>query len=203
VRLVANEMIEVLTAQGHIFLKITIILFVLAFAWLFITMTFYPLYSKRKKKITDGIHGAVPQLLNLSVNPFKKIAVALDFKNLDEKLIAHALNQGTKKSTYLLLHVVETVAATFSGRSTDDEETRTDEKRLQALAAQLKQMGYTVETELGYQHRVQEIVRIVTNFQADILIMGAHRHRGIKDIVYGETVNQVRHKLPVPVLIVS
>ena len=64
-------------------------------------------------------------------------------------------------------------------------------------------MGYTVETELGYQHRVQEIVRIVTNFQADILIMGAHRHRGIKDIVYGETVNQVRHKLPVPVLIVS
>ena len=203
VRLVANEMIDVLTEEGHIFLKIIIILFILAFAWLFITMTFYPIYSKRKKKITDGIHGAVPQLLNLAVNPFTKIAVALDFNNLDEKLIAHALNQGTKDSTYLLLHVVETVAATFSGTATDDEETRTDEQRLQALAAQLKQMGYTVETELGYQHRVQEIVRIVTNFQADILIMGAHRHRGIKDIVYGETVNQVRHKLPVPVLIVS
>ncbi|MEO8711453.1 MAG: Nramp family divalent metal transporter [Parafilimonas sp.] len=203
VRLVANELIDVLTEEGHIFLKIIIILFAIGFTWLFITMTFYPLYSKRKKKITDSIHGAVPQLLNLSVNPFKKIAVSLDFKNLDEKLIAHALNQGTKESTYLLLHVVETVAATFSGTATDDEETRTDEERLQALAAQLKQMGYTVETELGYQHRVQEIVRLVKNFQADILIMGAHRHRGIKDIVYGETVNQVRHKLPVPVLIVS
>lgn len=203
VRLVANELINVLTEDDHIFLKIIIIVFALAFAWLFITMTFYPLYSKKKKKRADSIHGAVPQLLNLSVNPFKKIAVALDFKSLDEKLIAHALNQGTKESTYLLLHVVETVAATFSGAATDDEETRTDAERLQALAVQLKQMGYTVKTELGYQHRVQEIVRIVNNFQADILIMGAHRHRGIKDIVYGETVNQVRHKLPMPVLIVN
>jgi manganese transport protein len=44
---------------------------------------------------------------------------------------------------------------------------------------------------------------MVKDFNADILIMGAHRHRGIKDIVYGETVNQVRHKLPIPVLIVS
>ena len=139
----------------------------------------------------------------LHINSFKKIAIALDFKNLDEKLIAHAINQGTKDSAYLLLHVVETVTATFSGISTDDEETRTDEERLHALAAQLKQLGYETETRLGYQHRVSEIVRIVKDFNADILIMGAHRHTGIKDIVYGETVNQVRHKLTIPVLIIS
>jgi len=64
-------------------------------------------------------------------------------------------------------------------------------------------MGYTVETELGYQDRVKEIVRIVQNFRADILVMGAHRHTGIKDIVYGDTVNHVRHRLALPVLIVS
>jgi manganese transport protein len=74
---------------------------------------------------------------------------------------------------------------------------------LLALASQLKQLGYNVETQLGYQHRVSEIVRIVKEFNADILVMGAHRHTGIKDIVYGETVNQVRHKLSVPVLIVN
>jgi len=201
-RLVINEILDILAEEGHIFLKILIAISALAFAWLFIVMTFYPFYFKRKKK-TTGIHGSMPQLLNLSVNPFKKIAVALDFKILDEKLIAHALNQGTKDSTYLLLHVVETVAATFSGTATDDEETRTDEERLRTLAAQLRQMGYIIDTELGYQNRVQEIVRIVKNFNADILIMGAHHHTGLKDIVYGETVNQVRHKLLVPVLIVS
>ena len=101
------------------------------------------------------------------------------------------------------MHVVETVSATLSGNATDDEETRTDNERLQALASQLKLMGYTVETELGYQRRVNEIVRIVKKFNADILVMGAHRHTGLKDIVYGETVNQVRHKLSVPVLVVS
>jgi manganese transport protein len=201
-RLVINEMLDVLAEKNHIFLKILIVITALVFAWLFMVMTFYPFYSKRKKKIT-GIHGTTPQLLNLSVNPFKKIAVSLDFKSLDEKLIAHALNQGSKDSTYLLLHVVETVSATFSGTATDDEETRTDEERLHMFAAQLKQMGYAVETELGYQNRVQEIIRIVKNFNADILIMGAHHHTGLKDIVYGETVNQVRHKLLVPVLIVS
>ncbi|MBV9963458.1 MAG: Nramp family divalent metal transporter [Parafilimonas sp.] len=204
VRLVVNEMINVLNEQGHLFLKIIIALAALAFAWLFIMMTFYPFYTKRKRRAAEkGIHGAMPQLQNLSINPFQKIAVALDFKHLDEKLIAHALHQGTKNSTFLLLHVVETVSATFSGTSTDDEETRTDEERLQALASQLKQLNYKVEIELGYQHRVSEIVRIVKKFNADILVMGAHRHTGIKDIVYGETVNQVRHKLSVPVLIVS
>ncbi len=203
VRLVVNEMVDVLSTPGHIILKIIIIAAALAFAWLFIIMTFYPFYSKRKRTAEKGIHGTTPLLQNLSVTPFKKIAVALDFKNLDEKLIAHALHQGSKNSTYLLLHIVETVSATFSGTATDDEETRTDDARLQALASQLKKLGYTVETKLGYQHRVNEIVRIVQSFNADILIMGAHRHRGIKDIVYGETVNQVRHKLSLPVLIVS
>ena len=204
VRMVVNEIIIVLSEDGHLTSKIIISIAAIAFAWLFLIMTFYPLYSKRKReRAAVGIHGATPQLQNLIIDPFKKIAIALDFKNLDEKLIAHALNQGSKSSTYLLLHVVETAPAIFSGTATDDEETRTDEVRLKALAAQLNALGYDAKTQLGYQHRVNEIVRIVKNFQADILIMGAHRHTGIKDIVYGETVNQVRHKLSVPVLIVS
>jgi manganese transport protein len=203
VRLVAGEIIDVLSESGHLFIKAIIIIVTLIFAWLFITMTFYPLYAKRKTRSPEGIHGKVPQLLNLSVNPFQKIAVALDFKTLDEKLIAHAIKQGNKHATYLLLHVVETVSASFSGNATDDDETRQDAERLQAYAAQLKQMGYTVETQLGYQHRVEEIVRIVNEFNADMLVMGAHRHKGLKDVFYGETVNIVRHKLPMPVLIVS
>lgn len=203
VRLVANEMIDVLSEEGRMLVKIIIIVSALVFAWLFIMMTFYPLFSKRRTRMPESIHGSTPQLLNLSVTPFKKIAVALDFKALDEKIIAHAINQGSKESKYLLIHVVETVSATFSGNATDDNETRQDEGRLLALAAQLVQMGYTVETQLGYQNRIEEIVRIVNDYKADILVMGAHRHRGIKDIVYGETVNQVRHRLAVPILIVS
>jgi len=102
-----------------------------------------------------------------------------------------------------LIHVVETVSATFSGNATDDDETRQDAERLQALADQLQKRGYTVETQLGYQNRIEEIVRIVKSYEADILVMGAHGHRGIKDLLYGQTVEQVRHRLKLPILIVS
>jgi manganese transport protein len=166
-------------------------------------MTIYPFYAKRKQKQSESIHGEIPQLTNLTVEPFKKIAVALDFKNMDERLIAHALKQGNHNATYLLLHIVETVSASFSGTSTDDIETRKDKERLETLAQQMTQIGYKVQTQLGYQDRVNEIVRIVTKAEADMLVMGAHRHRGIKDILYGQTVNQVRHKLNIPVLIVN
>ncbi|MFT4152443.1 Nramp family divalent metal transporter [Parafilimonas sp.] len=203
VRLVAGEIIDTIKEDGHLFVKIIVIIASLIFAWLFITMTVYPLYSKRKQRPSASIHGVIPQLQHLSVHPFQRIAVALDFKTLDEKLIAHAVKQGNKNATYLLLHVVETVSASFSGNATDDDETRLDAERLQAYATQLMQMGYTVEIQLGYQHRVDEIVRIVKDFNADMLVMGAHRHRGLKDFFYGETVNVVRHKLPIPVLIVS
>ena len=55
----------------------------------------------------------------------------------------------------------------------------------------------------GFNHRAAEIVRLVNALNADMLIMGAHRHTGIKDIIYGETVNTVRHDIKIPILIVN
>ena len=39
--------------------------------------------------------------------------------------------------------------------------------------------------------------------KADMLVIGAHGHTGLKDFIYGETVNTVRHELKIPVLIVN
>ena len=33
--------------------------------------------------------------------------------------------------------------------------------------------------------------------------MGAHGHKGIQDIVFGQTINGVRHDLDIPLLIVK
>ena len=203
VRLVVNEMLGVFAQDGQVFLKIIISVAALLFSWLFLTMTLYPFYSRKRTHRPESIHGEIPQLHQLSVQPFKKIAVALDFTKMDERVIAHAIKQGNADATYLLVHIVETVSASFSGAATDDTETIKDKERLQALASQMQKMGYQVITEIGYQSRVREIVRIVQKYEADILVMGAHRHTGIKDILYGETVDQVRHKLSIPVLIVN
>jgi manganese transport protein len=36
-----------------------------------------------------------------------------------------------------------------------------------------------------------------------MLVIGAHGHSGVKDWVYGETIDKVRHELKIPVLIVN
>lgn len=149
------------------------------------------------------IHGEEKLLQNLQVPDFAKIAVSLDFSDNDEKIVAYALAQGKQSAQYVLMHIVETASASYLGDATDDFETRKDKERLQLYADQLNSLGFSVTTHLGYRNRVNEIVRIVKEANADMLIMGAHRHSGIKDLLYGETVDAVRHKLQIPVLIVS
>ena len=121
----------------------------------------------------------------------------------DEKLIAHAINQGHQDATYILLHIVESVSARFFGEESDDDETRKDKLRLENFAEQLLALGYRVETHIGYRNRNKEIVRIVNQSNAEMLVMGAHRHSGIKDYLFGETIEAVRHELKIPVLIVN
>ncbi|MFM8741686.1 MAG: universal stress protein, partial [Cytophagales bacterium] len=39
-------------------------------------------------------------------------------------------------------------------------------------------------------------------FDSDLLVMGAHGHKWVKDLVLGATVDTVRHRVNIPVLIV-
>lgn len=203
VNLVADETMAIFNTDISWFAKAAIIVVILLFIWLFVTMTFYPLFNKKKKQSTDMLYGEAVLLENLAVNKLQSIAVALDFTKADEKLIAHALAQGSTDVEYQLIHIVESVSARYSNYSSDDAETRKDTERLNSYVSQLIQKGYKAKAILGYTHRVKEIVRIVTESKAEMLIMGAHRHSGLKDYVFGETIEDVRHQLTIPVLIVN
>ena len=37
----------------------------------------------------------------------------------------------------------------------------------------------------------------------DLVVMGAHGHRGVKDLIFGNTINGVRHEVAAPVLVVG
>ncbi len=202
VKLVAEETMQLFRTEGLWAWKILAIIAIPAFVCLFLIMTFLPLVRRYRAK-QSAMHGDIVNLRNLVVKPTERIAVSLDFSIADEKLIAHAVTQGKKSVYYILLHVVESVSASYLGDASDDDETRHDRNRLEAYASQLQQMGYKVETVLGYRNRVNEIVRIVKDSRADLLVMGAHRHSGLKDYLFGETIEDVRHALPIPVLIVN
>ncbi len=203
VKMVTEQSIPVFEEDGNLFYKIILIVTAIVFTWLFLMMTFLPLVRRRKKKANIRIHSEERLLENLIIPETQVIAVALDFSNNDERLIAYALSQGKQHASYVLMHVVETVSAKYFGDSADDDETRKDQHRLELYASQLKNLNYKVSIEMGYKNRIKEIVRIVKNTKADLLIMGAHHHTGLKDFLYGATVDQVRHKLAIPVLIVN
>ena len=203
VNLVVQEVAALFHSGISIWLKLAVILTIIGFIWLFLMMTFYPIISKKRKLAKDTLYGDAMTLDNLEVKKIQRIAIALDFTNADEKLIAHALSQGNDQVVYQLIHIVESVSARYSRDSSDDAETRKDKERLQNYVDQLKSKGLNASGHMGYTRRVAEIVRIVEELDSDLLVMGAHRHSGFKDYVFGETIEDVRHKLTIPVLIVN
>jgi manganese transport protein len=149
------------------------------------------------------MHPDITGLQNLSIPSYKKIAVALEFSDHDEKLLGSAIGQGKPDTEYLLIHVVESTSARLLGSESDDYETAKDEERMQFYIQQLNQRGFTAVGKLGFKNRTKEIVRIVKEESVGLLVIGAHGHSGIKDWIYGETINSVRHDLNIPVLIVN
>jgi len=201
-KLVMEEGQHFFDIPGYLSWKILFIVILLGAVILLIYILIHPWTSKTvEKDIT--LHGKSHTITNLEIPKFRKIAVALDFSPKDEKLLAFAIGQGGTESSYILIHVVESASARMLGKQSDDLETRTDQERLNNYQASLEKNDCKSVTRLGYIHRTKEIVRIVKEEGAEMLVIGSHGHTGLKDFIYGETVNTVRHELKIPVLIVN
>lgn len=189
--------------SGSVITRTLIIIAAFVFIFLLVYITIFPFTSKGKGKASIQMHPEISQFPDLIIPSFKKIAVALDFTENDKKLIAYALGQGKSETNYLFIHIVESGSANILGKESDDYETRKDQEQLDFYTSSLENDGYSVEGILGFKHRAREIVRIVKENNADMLVLGAHGHTGLKDFIYGQTVNSVRHELKIPVLIVN
>lgn len=202
-RMVMDQASSFFASSGSIFWKAIIILAGLFYVTLLIVAIVYPLLYKKKGSVPVEIHPEAAALQQIEVPVHNRIAIALDFSPNDNKLIAYALGQGHKKTTYVLIHVVESAATRLIGEEADDLETRKDQQHIDTYVEQLKEKGIDSTGLLGYNDRVKEIVRLVKENNADMLVIGAHGHSGIKDLLYGQTVGAVRHELKIPVLVVN
>ena len=200
-KMLINEVTGIFSSD-KILPKLGVIGASLLFAVLLVYIIVQPFIKPRRKLSSIQIHPEIRNLQDIPLPELKKIAVALDFSENDNKLIAYAMAQGTKNSIYLLLHIVESASARLLGNETDDFETRKDTQQMEFYVQNLKDINVNAEGYLGFRNRAKEIVRIVKETQADMLVIGAHGHTGLKDLLYGETVNTVRHELKIPVLVV-
>ena len=203
IKMVTNEAGAFFATSDSIFWKTVIIAGGSLFLLLLVYTIGFPLFSRKRQPVSIQMHPDVAGLENLAIPAYNKIAVALDFTDNDQKLLGSALGQGKPNTQYLLIHVVESPTARLHGPQSDDNETRADEERLAFYIRQLTDRGFSAVSRLGFRSRTKEIVRIVKEEKADMLVIGAHGHSGVKDWLYGETINTVRHELRIPVLVVN
>jgi manganese transport protein len=83
-----------------------------------------------------------------------------------------------------------------------DHETIKDTDNLEKYKENLFDLGYNAIPLVGFGKTAKAIAEITQQNKIELLVMGAHGHKGLKDLIFGTTVNSVRHKVDIPILIV-
>lgn len=203
VKLVIDEISSWIAASESPFLLwLTVVPLALGAGGLLLYVTLTPWVRSMLQEPRSLLHAQPGALSVFEKKQFKRIAVAIDFSDIDERTLRYALSMGTKETAYLLIHVVESAGAILLGDEIRDKETGDDAKRLLYYAEELAGKGFKVETYLGFGNPKASIPLAVNDFGADLLVLGAHGHRFFKDLIFGTTVDSVRHSVNIPVFIV-
>jgi manganese transport protein len=112
------------------------------------------------------------------------------------------LAQGGKGAHYCLIHVVESAGAMMYEHEIADMESSEDAAALNDYKLQMIEKGFNVDARVGYGNPKNRIPEMVKGFNADLLVMGAHGHQFWKDLIFGTTLDSVRHRVDIPLLIV-
>ncbi|MFB3778106.1 MAG: Nramp family divalent metal transporter [Bryobacteraceae bacterium] len=140
----------------------------------------------------------------LTAPAYRKILVPLDHTRIDGPTVAHAASIARANSAKLhLLHVEEDVTSQLYGALSSTAEVEAGTRYLDAIAEALRRQGVDVEAVVRYSSRPrQEIIRFARELEPDLVVMGAHGHKGLQDLVFGTTIEGVRHELDAPIMIV-
>jgi manganese transport protein len=138
---------------------------------------------------------------------YRKILVALDHTKADQTLLPHVCDLARlTRADVLLVHVADGWAARNYDRLklAESEEMRLDREYLETTAATLRaQTGLSIAVRLALGDPPREILRLCDEEQCDLIAMTTHGHRLIGDILFGSTIDYVRHRSKAPLLIVS
>jgi len=177
-------------------------------AVLLLWVTFEPLVAGLKRgraalefPATEATEAAVAAAI---APAYRRILVPLDHTALDLLAIRHAAALAKLHGAKLyLLHVEEGVTSQIYGGEASTAEVEAGHAYLDRIAQSLEGQGIEVEASIVPSASPgKEIVRCAREIRPDLLIMGAHGHGGLKDLIFGTTINPVRHNLEIPILIV-
>lgn len=134
----------------------------------------------------------------------KNIAAALARDEKDAAIVSRALSVArSEKAVLTLVHVVDSASTLINDKDVYDEHTRDDEQYLSTIADEARTLGINVQIALLFGDPARELQKFVESNNIEMIVMGSHGHRLLGDLLWGETVDPLRHKIRIPVLIVQ
>ena len=136
---------------------------------------------------------------------YRRILVPLENSRTDDVIVAHAMALARHCGASLVfIHVADGFVARNREQLElrESEEIRRDRDYLDGVVARLAAGGFQAEAVLASGEPATEICAAAEREQCDLIAMGTHGHRLVKDILYGSVANEVRHRSMVPVLLV-
>ena len=137
---------------------------------------------------------------------YKHILIPLENSSADETILTHirplARVAGAK---LLLVHVADGwVARNFNQlQLAESEEMKEDRAYLEKRVRELTAEGFSCDALLALGEPSDEIIKLAREKNVDLIAMTTHGHRFISDVLYGATVEKVRHEVEVPVLLLK
>ena len=206
-KLVADELTRWLGAAGDLawLLGLTVVPLAAGAVGLLGYVSVVPLVLRLRGGGTPAflsVHGADAMPPIVPPPAPRRVAVAIDFSTADGPALSYAVMAAQRsKARVLLFHVVESGGAAFLRQDLGDQETRADQARLEAYAAELGELGVGAEYDLGFGRPVDELARLAREHGAELMVCGSHGHRGVGDLLHGTTVEALRHRLDVPLVV--
>lgn len=136
---------------------------------------------------------------------YKRILVPLENSRTDEAIVEHVTRLARHcGASLVLMHVADGFAARNIEKLElrESEEIKKDRAYLDAVSARVADTGLRVDAVLAIGDPAAEITAAADREGCDLIAMGTHGHRFVKDLVLGSVANEVRHQSLVPVLLV-
>ena len=137
---------------------------------------------------------------------YKTILVPIENSDADRTILEHveALARLTG-ARVIVMHVADGWAARHFDelKLRESEEMQADRAYLARVRSDLQQQGLEVEALLRMGDPAKEICRAAEELGVDLIAMATHGHTGVSDMIHGQTVDHVRHKVKMPVLLLK
>jgi len=162
-------------------------------------------FAGEKVSVRDSKREGLNTAADLPAPVYRRILVPLDHSSRDRAAIAHSAAMAKAHGSILyLLHVEEGATSALFGPLASDAEIQAGEDYFRGIMEALAAEGVQAELTVAHGRSPKdEIVRAARELHPDLIVMGAHGHRGLKDLIFGNTINGVRHEVSAPVLVVG